>query len=319
MNLITKLLDLPPEASTFAAGIDALHAFVFGTAAVGASLVLALAIAFIVRFHESRDVRRRRHSGTSSTAWELLIVGGITSLFVLWWAIGFRQFDGMVNPPKDAMVVYVTAKQWMWKFEHESGEIELGSLTVPEGVPVELVMTSRDVIHSFYVPAFRVKQDVIPGRYTTAWFEATATGDFPLRCAELCGTGHSMMLASVHVVAAADYSDALGALGPPLSPRAHRGLDAAATHGCLSCHSLDGSPRIGPSWLGLYGRDELMRDGERVVVDDEYLTQSMMEPGARVVQGFDDVMPSFLGALPPDDAGAIVELIQRIGDARGER
>src|SRR5581483_6358200 len=154
------------------------------TTVVGSTFVLALALFFIARYHESRNVRRRRHTGHSSTAWELFVVGGITSLFVLWWALGFHQFDRMQNAPRNSMVIYVTAKQWMWKFEHDTGEIELGTLTVPEGVPVELVMTSRDVIHSFYVPAFRIKQDVIPGRYTTAWFEATTAGDFPLRCAE---------------------------------------------------------------------------------------------------------------------------------------
>jgi cytochrome c oxidase subunit 2 len=308
MKAILFFLDLPPEASTFATGIDALHAFVFGTTIVGSLFVLALAVFFIARYHESRDVPRRRHTGHSSTAWETFVIGTIATLFLLWWAIGFHQFDAMVNPPPDAMVVYVTAKQWMWKFEHPTGEIELGELTVPADTPVVMVMTSRDVINSFYVPAFRGKQDVIPGRYTTAWFDATTPGDYPLRCAELCGAGHSEMLATVHVVARDQFAAALKKW-QPRSPSAERGLAAAARLGCLSCHSLDGSVRVGPSWRALSGSVVTMNDGSEAIADDEYLTQSMMDPSARVVVGFADVMPSYAGSLSPADAGDIVSLL----------
>ncbi len=309
-RFIIWALNLPPQASTFAKHIDWLHAFVFSTAVVGSLGITFVAVFFIAKYRRTGPPRPKR-SGYASTTGEALIMSSILAMFLLWWSIGFQQYDHMHEVPPGALVVHVTAKQWMWKFEHDSGEIELGTLTVPRGIPVEVVMTSRDVIHSFYVPAFRLKEDVIPGRYVTAWFQARETGDFPVRCAEMCGAGHARMLGTIHVVPLAEYD---GALAPsrPSSPAARRGMLAAARAGCLSCHSLDGAPRIGPSWRELAGSTVRMTGGEEVVADDAYLTQSMVFPSARVVEGYADVMPRFQGVLSPADVADIIELIHSL-------
>jgi cytochrome c oxidase subunit 2 len=200
---MNTLLQLPPEASTFAHGIDLLHEVIFLVSLLGCLGVVATSVLFILRYRRGRAaVRDKRPDDNTPLLAEIGVIGFITWLFVTLWVIGFRQYDEIENPPDDAIVVHVTAQQWVWKFEHASGETELGTLTVPVNVPVKLVMISRDVILSFFVPAFRVKQDVLPGRYTTMWFQATTPGDYPVYCAELCGVGHSAMSATVHVVAA---------------------------------------------------------------------------------------------------------------------
>ena len=182
-------------------------------------------------------------------------------------------------------------------------------LTVPEGRPVKLVMSSRDVIHSFYVPAFRLKQDVVPGRYSTAWFRATAPGAYPIECAEYCGVDHSRMLGEVRVLSAADYATWLDGHPPASSDLVEVGRLAAARRGCLNCHTLDGQPHIGPTWAGLYGSNVPLVGGRNVVADDAYLTRSMMDPQAEVVAGYAGVMPTYRGILEEPEVAALVELI----------
>mgnify|MGYP001239093268 FL=1 len=265
---------------------------------------------------------------------------GLFGLFILFWGIGFRQFVNMSVPPDDAIDVYVTAKQWMWKFSYPEGRASVGVLYVPAGRPVRLHLTSRDVIHSFFVPEFRIKRDAVPGMYTTAWFEATRPGRFQILCAELCGTGHSMMRGEVVVLREMDFMAWLDdrvplddrgefAAGMPgerdrTEPRgleaprrlAELGRTAAARHGCLECHTIDGTPHIGPTWLGLYGSRELMEDGEEVVVNPAYITESMMDPQARIVAGFPPVMPSFLGQISPAETAAIIEYMKSLAATR---
>jgi cytochrome c oxidase subunit 2 len=233
------------------------------------------------------------------------------------------------------MKVYVTAKQWMWKFAYPEGNRSIAVLYVPVNRPVELVMTSRDVIHSFYVPDFRVKQDVVPGRYTTVWFEVPEPGRYPIFCTEYCGTGHSMMRGEVVALAPADFDRWLASQSerqriagqsyvPPAVPGEGAppemlslvvlGRNAAAEHGCLRCHTLDGSRHIGPTWAGLYGSVIPLRDGSVAVADDAFITASMMDPQARIHAGFPPVMPSFQGQIDPADTAAIVELIRSLRD-----
>jgi cytochrome c oxidase subunit 2 len=184
------------------------------------------------------------------------------------------------------------------------------------------VMTSRDVIHSFYVPAFRMKHDLVPGRYYTAWFEATTPGVFPIECAEYCGTNHSMMLGEVRVLTARDYAawledtPALG-LGPDAdgSDLARVGREVAATRGCLNCHTTDGQPHIGPTWVGMYRAPVRLTDGSTVVADDAYLTRSMMDPLAEVVAGYSPVMPTYRGVLPQPEVAALLEFMKALEHA----
>ncbi len=310
--LLRALLDLPPEASTFAFGVDVLHYFVITATMLGATFVFLLAILFLVR-------SRRRAPGEltpqveGSTARESTLVGFLLTLFVVFWIVGATQYDRMMTPPPDAMPVYVTAKQWMWKFSYADGRSSMDVLTVPVGRPIKLVMTSRDVIHSFYVPAFRMKHDVLPGRYYAAWFQATTTGTFDIRCAEYCGVSHSRMLGSVRVLSADDYRRWLETVTPgDRNDLAAEGLTVAARRGCLSCHTIDGQPHIGPSWAGLYGSSVKLDDGRTVVADDAYLTRSMMEPAGDVVAGFKPVMPTYRGVLEEPEVAALLELIASI-------
>ena len=311
-RLLLALLDLPPEASTCAAPLDVLHFIVIGVTMLGATFVFGLAIVLMVR-------NRRRAEGETtarveaSVPSEISIMGGILALFLAFWVVGAAQYDHMMTPPPNAVPVYVTAKQWMWKFSYADGRSAMDVLTVPVHTPVKLVMTSRDVIHSFYVPAFRMKHDVVPGRYYVAWFEATIPGTFEIECAEYCGVSHSRMLGQVRVLSFDDYRRWQETSLPGEShDLAAEGLAVAARRGCLSCHTIDGQPHIGPTWAGLYGSRVRLDDGRTVIADDAYLTRSMMEPREDVVLGFRPVMPAYRGILEQPEVAALVEFIASI-------
>jgi cytochrome c oxidase subunit 2 len=309
---LRELLVLPEQASTYATEIDMLHYFVISVTMLGAAAVAIVATYFVIRF------RRRGRPGPvprfqMPMKIEGVLVGTLVLLFFGWWWIGLRQYMSVRSPPANTTEVYVTGKQWMFKFSYPGGKSSVGTLYVPVGQPMRLLMTSRDVIHSFYVPQFRVKQDLVPGRYTTAWFEATTPGVYEILCAEFCGTGHSQMRGQVVVLSAGDYQAWLEGASPG------EGLDlvdmgeaVATDRGCLRCHTTDGSPHIGPSFAGLYGRTILLDDGGEVVADEAYLTKSMMDPLEHVRAGYRPVMPSYQGLLDPAETAALLELIRSL-------
>jgi cytochrome c oxidase subunit 2 len=227
------------------------------------------------------------------------------------------------------MDVYVQGKQWMWKFAYPGGPNSLDVLRVPEGRPVRLLLTSRDVIHSFFVPALRVKMDVLPGRYTQAWFTATKPGRYEIFCTEYCGLSHSGMLAELVVMPAGEFDAWIAEQrrgltvaqdGTPVAAErvaaiasvVEQGRRVAAEQGCLKCHSVDGTRHIGPTWTNLYLREERLADGKMVRADEAYLTKSMMDPAADVVQGFQNVMPTYQGRLSPPEVAAVVEYIKSL-------
>jgi cytochrome c oxidase subunit 2 len=310
-DLLLGLLNLPPQASTYARAIDTLHYFVITATMLGATFVFVLALYSLVRYRRSRPGELTERL-TTSVPLEAFIIGSILLLFLVFWVVGSVQYDRMMTPPDDAMTVYVTGKQWMWKFAYPGGRSSMDVLTVPEHKPVKLVMTSRDVIHSFYVPAFRMKHDVVPGRYYTAWFEARAPGVYPIECAEYCGVSHSRMLGKVEVLSAADYARWLEDHPPADSDLVRDGREVAARRGCLACHTLDGQAYVGPSWAGLYMSRVPLSDGRIVVADPEYLTRSMMDPQADIVAGYRGVMPTYRGTLEEPEVAALVELIRSL-------
>jgi cytochrome c oxidase subunit 2 len=242
-----------------------------------------------------------------------MIIGGTLSLFLLWWVIGYRQYLTLYVRPRGASSVYVVAKQWTWKFSYPSGRLSNNVLTVEAGRPVELIMTSRDVIHSFFVPALRAKQDVLPGRYVTLSFTPRLVGTFPIYCAEYCGINHSKMLGEVHVLASDQYERYL-ADAAAARPLAEIGRDAALKRGCFSCHTVDGQRHIGPSWSRLYGSSVALTNGEHVTADAAYLTESMMDPTAKIVASYSPTMPTYLGTLDSAETAAIVEYIRSLQD-----
>lgn len=310
-ELFRQILDLPPQASSVAHRIDVLHYTVISAAFVVAFLSFSAIGVFLVRYRERPGRPRRPHR---VPRWFETTLAAVTlAVFIVWWLFGFAQYRALREPPPGALRVHVVAKQWMWQFVYPSGASSEAELHVPVGEPVELVLTSRDVIHSFYVPAFRLKQDLVPGRVTSLWFTATAPGAYDILCAEYCGAGHSRMRGRVIAVPPAQYARWAGGDAAPGLARA--GEDLAARQGCLRCHTVDGTPHLGPTWLGLYRSQVTLADGSRVTADDAYLTESMMDPTAKLVAGYPPTMPSYLGLLSGPEAAAIVEYIRSLGEA----
>lgn len=332
MELIRKLLFLPEGASTFADRVDLLHLFIISVTMVSAFGITAVALFFFVKYRRKSEDQLTEESHPPLAVEALFVLVPLV-LFLLWFAVSFRDFVWMKSPPKDAMDVYVMGKQWMWKFSYPEGPNSINTLRVPAHRPVRLLVTSRDVIHSFYVPEFRVKSDALPGRYTEIWFEATKTGKFNIFCAEYCGLDHSMMRGEVIVMEPEDYDRWLieqkqgipnrqdgtpvaGEVIPPGSSMREQGQRAAAELGCFKCHTVNGERHIGPSWVGLFGRRTQLASGHAVVADEAYLTKSMMDPAAEVVAGFQPVMPSFQGRMTAAQASAIVEYIKTLTSDR---
>ena len=341
-ELLRRLLMLPPQASSFARHIDYLHYSVILTTMLGATGVAAAAAYFVVRYRRPGGVAPDQPRGdvpangqsAGLPLWlEIAFVVGLLTLFVGWWAVGFSQFVTLQVPPKDALPIYASGKQWMWTFIYPNGATSNGVLFVPAGRPIKLVLSSRDVIHSFYIPEFRIKKDVLPGQVTTAWFDAPEPCVASLYCAEYCGTEHSLMRADVHVLSPADYANSVAGLEPVVVPghvassaRAPSSFDlasvgerVAAERGCLRCHTVDGTPHLGPSWAGLLGSTVPLQGGGSVVADEAYVTESMMDPRVKVHQGFEPVMPSYQGLLGAPETAAIIEYIRTLAAAPAGR
>src|SRR5207248_8526875 len=217
------------------------------------------------------------------------------------------------TPPRGATEIYVVAKQWMWKLQHEEGQREINELHVPVGRDVKMILTSQDVIHSFYVPAFRIKQDVLPGRYTTTWFHPTRAGTYHLFCAEYCGTQHSGMIGQVVVLEPAQYQSWLsggGAAGSMASNGQHMFLQ----RGCSTCHRSDMQGR-GPNLVGLFGRQVQLEDGRTVIADENYIRESILNPAAKVVSGFKPIMPVFQGMVSEEQLNVLVAYVKSLNQS----
>jgi cytochrome c oxidase subunit 2 len=326
-DLMRRLLFLPEEATTFAPKVDTLHYFVITVTMIASTATGLLAFYFFFKYRE-----RRRHQSTPlvipSVKFEIIVIGVPLFFFLLWFVQGFKDYVWYTTPPKNTTDIYVLGKKWMWQFSYGGeGPNAIGTLHVPADRPVRLLMTSRDVIHSFYVPDFRIKQDVLPGRYTETWFEATKPGRYQVLCAEYCGTWHSQMWGEIVVMPGAEFDAWLASQKAGLSERVDTSSDdGAAFHGsivewgkkvamiqgCLKCHTVTGEPHIGPTWLDLYRRRETLETGEQIIADEAYLTDSMIDPRAKIVKGFKPVMPTYKGRLSAPDAAALVEFIKSL-------
>jgi cytochrome c oxidase subunit 2 len=227
----------------------------------------------------------------------------------LWGAVVY--FRGH-TPPRDSTEVYVVAKQWMWKLEHAEGQREINELHVPVGQDVKLIMTSQDVIHSFFVPAFRMKQDVLPGRYTVAWFKATKAGTYHLFCAEYCGTQHSGMIGSIVVQEPAQYEAWMN--GGTTGPLSATGEKIFSELGCVTCHRSDTQGR-GPNLQGVFGNPVQLEDGRTVTADENYVRESILDPGAKIVKGFKPVMPTFQGLVSEEQLNALVAYVKSLSNS----
>jgi cytochrome c oxidase subunit 2 len=328
-ELFRRLLNLPVQASSLAASIDTLHYVVIGTALLGLVVVI-VAIGAFAALHREGGQEPHRGPPRLPGLVEAAAIAGLLTMFVAFWLVGERQYLALETPPERAMTVYVVAKQWMWSFVYPDGLETQRELTVPMGRPVKLVLTSRDVIHSFFVPAFRIKQDALPGTSTVAWFEAVAPGRHDILCAEFCGTSHSRMRGSVRVLRPEDYArwledraavpaeEPLASSEGDRSNLARHGERVASERGCLRCHTLDGTPHLGPSWAGLYGSLVPLANGATIRADDAYLTRSMMDPTADLRRDFPAIMPSYVGLLTPTDAASLLELMRSLAARRSD-
>jgi len=294
------------SASSLGPTVDWLFLSLTGITALVAIAVAALIVFFAVRFRagskadRSNPPDRVRWIEITWTAAPLVIFIG---LFV-WSSVVFSEF---YRPPPNAMRIHVLARQWMWKLEHDSGRREIDELHVPAGQPVELIMTSQDVIHSFYVPAFRVKQDVLPGRYTSLWFTATREGRFNLFCAEYCGADHANMHGSIVVMQPADFANWLAA-APGEDDLASRGFTIYRRAGCSGCHEPTSTVHA-PTLVGLFGRTVHLTDGRTVVANDNYLRDSILLPDKDIAAGFAPAMPSYQGQLDEAELSALIAFI----------
>lgn len=325
-DLMRRMLWLPEQASTFATDVDHLHYFVIIVTMVISVAVGLLAFAFFFKYRQ-----RRPNQSTPlvipSVRFEIVVIGVPLFFFLLWFVQGYKDYIWYTTPPSNAMDIYVMGKKWMWKFAYPDGPNAIGTIHVPANRPVRMLMTSRDVIHSFYVPDFRIKQDVLPGRYTETWFEATKPGRYQILCAEYCGTWHSQMWGEVVVMPAPEFDAWMAEQKAGLAQRVDTGGDdggsfrgsiveygkrVAMAQGCVKCHSLDGEPHIGPTWLDLYHRRETLDNGQVVIADEAYLTNSMIDPRGQIVRGYKPVMPTYKGKLAAPEAAALVEFIKSL-------
>jgi cytochrome c oxidase subunit II len=306
----------PPQASSIAARIDVFFWSMTALCALVAVGVFAAITLYGVRYrHGSTADRSGGHQNTLGIelTWTLLPF----ALFVLAFMWSLSIFVFARSPPADARAVYVVAKQWMWTVEHPGGQREINTLHVAINEPVRLTMTSQDVIHSFYVPAFRVKQDVVPGRYTQLWFKATRLGAFALLCTQYCGTEHAHMGGFIVVMRPTEYARWLAG-SASAGALAAQGAQLFRSHGCSGCHSPNAVVHA-PDLGGLFGQTVQLADGRRVLADERYLRDCILLPAQQVVAGYPPLMPSFSGQLSEEDLLALIAYIKSLSHTPMER
>jgi cytochrome c oxidase subunit 2 len=312
---MSPLAFFPEQASTEAARTDFIYFGLIGFSLIVALTVIGLLIVFAICYRRGsaaargtlpKWIERDFEIGWTSAAFFLF-------LFAAFWT-GATQLSAL-TPPGDAMEIHVVAKQWMWKTQHPNGAREINALHVPIGEPVRLAMTSEDVIHSFFVPEFRIKQDVLPGRYTRAWFNATKVGVYHLLCTQLCGTEHARMTGDVVVMSRPDFAKWLETQ-PHADDLVGEGRALFATLGCSACH--DGAAKVrAPKLDGLYGRPVDLADGGHSVMDDAFIREIVLQPNAHAIRGFEAIMPSYSGQVGDDELlrlSAYIRSIARIGN-----
>jgi len=305
---------LPEAASTIAPEVDGLFLFVTAVSLLFLVGVTGAMLYFVYRYRR-QDPSERPAPVEESRALEVswIVVPTILVLLVFNW--GFKSYVKMNTDPSGTYEIQVRAQQWNFLFEYPNG-VTSDTLYVPEGEEIKMRMSSSDVLHGFYIPAFRVKYDILPNRYTSVWFEATKQGDYNLFCTEYCGRDHSEMDKVVRVVSQQDFQNWLESAATPTDiPLPQLGERLYTQRGCQSCHSLDGSRKVGPSFQGLYGRtDHTMADGSSVTADENYLRESILKPEAKIVEGYQNLMPGAYSNLSERELSGLIEFIKAQSD-----
>jgi cytochrome c oxidase subunit 2 len=321
---------LPIQGSDVAASWDHLYVFLFWLSAFFFVLVVGGMIYLAITYRKKPGQKTKYivDNHALEAFWTVIP----TIIFLVIFAWGWKVYTLMVRPPQNAMQINVIGKQWLWNFQYEDGKLLTNEVYVPINQPVKFLMSSEDVIHSFFIPNFRVKSDVVPGMYTTVWFEAKVPGEHQVYCTEYCGASHSLMLAKVYALEPEKWEawkrgkevQVTGKVASAPAPGdakltavetlADRGKKLVEAKGCLACHSSDGTEKAtGPTWKGVYGHEVELADGSKVTADENYIRESILNPGAKQVKGFTPVMPPYQGLLTEEELGAVIAYIKGLG------
>ncbi|HTW80319.1 MAG TPA: cytochrome c oxidase subunit II [Terracidiphilus sp.] len=305
---MTNFALFPPEASKIAPQADALFFFMVLVSLIGLTLVVLLIVSFSILYNKKRHPVATQIEGSTllEATWTIIPLG----LFLIMFVWGALLYFRIYTPPANAMNIYVVGKQWMWKCEHPGGQHEINALHVPINQPVQLTIISQDVFHSFSIPAFRVKREAIPGRYTSVWFEATTPGTYHLFCTQYCGTNHSQMIGQVVVMTPDDFKQWL-AESTSGNSLAQNGERLFASLSCTACHNTRPDAR-GPNLVGVYGSHLTLSSGQTITVDDEYLRSAILNPAQHITQGYAPIMPTYQGQISEDGVIALVEYLKHL-------
>src|SRR6188474_1947231 len=301
---------VPESASTFSWKVDALYFYLSGVTLFFTLLISAVLIFFVIRYRRRTPYEIPRPVAGShklETIWT--VIPFVIAMTMFGW--GARVYFEQYKPPQNAIEIYVVGKQWMWKLQHATGQREINELHVPVGRKIKLIMTTEDVIHDFFIPAFRTKMDVVPGKYTTLWFEATKPGTYHLFCAEYCGMNHSGMIGSVIVMQPTDFDNWLSGNASQQSP-AVAGQQLFQSLGCVSCHGATGEGGRGPALGGVFGSQVFLNNGQTVKADEAYIRESIVNPQAKLVNGFGPIMPTFQGQISEEQLVQILAFIKSL-------
>ena len=301
---------IPDSASTVSGKVDALYFYLSGVTVFFTLLISGVLIFFVIKYRRRNPFEIPRPiegSHKLETLWS--VIPFIIAMSMFAW--GAQIYFENSRPPQNANEIYVVGKQWMWKIQHSTGQREINELHVPVGRKIKLIMTSEDTIHDFFVPAFRIKADVLPGKYTTQWFEATVPGKYHLFCAEYCGMNHSGMIGSVIVMQPTDFDNWLSGNASQQSP-AVAGQQLFQSLGCVSCHGANGEGGRGPALAGLFGRKVFLSNNQTLVADEAYIRESIENPMTKTVSGFNPIMPTFQGQVSPEQLIQIISFIKSL-------
>ncbi|MGE5086440.1 MAG: cytochrome c oxidase subunit II [Bacillota bacterium] len=305
---------MPTQGTEIAKQVDNLYGFLLITSFIACVLVIGGMIYFVFKYKRKSDNDKTAYI-SHSTALEFLWSFIPLVIFLAVFAWGWYIYHGMRTMPKDALEINVLGKQWAWEVEYKNGFKAVNEVVVPVNTDVKLLLTSQDVIHSFFVPSFRIKQDAVPGRYTALWFRAEKLGEFHVFCAEYCGTSHSGMIGKLRVVTREEFDKYMeeGQEEGQL-PLAKRGEKLFALKACASCHSVDNpAVKVGPSLFQVFGHEVVLEDGSKVVADENYVRESILQPNAKIVKGFPHgVMPTFQGQINENELNALVEYVKSL-------
>jgi cytochrome c oxidase subunit 2 len=307
---------IPESASTYSGDVDALYFYISGVTLFFTLLISFVIIFFVIKYRRRNAFEIPRPIEGSvklETLWSVIPL--LIAMSIFFW--GAKVYFAQYRPPKNAVEVYVVGKQWMWKFQHATGQREINELHIPVGRKIRLIMATEDVIHDVFVPAFRIKADVVPGRYTTEWFEATKPGRYHFFCAEYCGMNHSGMGGYVVVMEPTDFENWLSGNANQMSPAA-AGQQMFESLGCASCHGANAEGGRGPALLGLYGNNAVLNNGQTVRADEGYIRESILNPQAKIVTGFGPIMPSFQGQLNEEQLLQLVAYVKSLSTPKVE-